>query len=85
MSVRIPCRRCLLAELDPDGMYRAVQKRVAQLSEDERTDLPEYQRRIAACTACSYLNSGTCGLCGCFVELRAAKKQMNCPHTKPKW
>ena len=51
-----------------------------QLASDELRAL-----RLAHCRACDHLVNGTCALCGCFVELRAAKVRMRCPDVPPKW
>jgi hypothetical protein len=55
------------------------------LPDGERADAAEYARRLALCTACANLNRGTCAMCGCYVEIRAAKRAMRCPQANPKW
>ncbi len=81
----IPCKRCMLSEIDPDGLYREVSELIALIRPDERTEDGEYRRRLGICSECDSLNTGTCGVCGCFAELRAAKKAMHCPHEMHKW
>lgn len=81
-----PCRRCLLADMpDEAALAKNMQELIALLPEEKRADEPERLRRLAQCKACDHLNRGTCALCGCFVELRAAKKAMRCPAVPAKW
>ena len=79
------CRRCMFEEIDPDGIYREITDMIAALPEEKRTDEKEYRRRLDICGGCEYLGEGTCGVCGCFVELRAAKSEMRCPHESNRW
>ena len=79
------CRRCLLAEMGDDPYFRSIAAYIASLPERIRTPEPEYSRRLAACKGCGELVNGICAQCGCFVELRAAKKQNRCPAYPPKW
>ena len=80
-----PCRRCLLAETDAAHIAETVQKRIAQMPEEERTAPPEYARRLSQCRACDMLTDGLCGVCGCYAELRAAKAKQHCPDCVPRW
>ena len=73
------CRRCLLAQTDPAGLYQAVLRRIEQLPPDERATDAEYRARLAVCAECAELQNGICAQCGCFAELRAAKTAMYCP------
>lgn len=81
-----PCRRCLLAQV-PDGaeLARVIRERIELMTPDERAPEALWLERLACCQACDALNSGTCGLCGCYAELRAAKKRMHCPAVPAKW
>lgn len=82
----IPCRRCLLEDMADQQDLRAwIQERNALLEENLRADEATRQQRLNACRSCDSLLSGTCALCGCYVELRAAKKNMRCPHVPDKW
>ncbi len=81
-----PCRRCLLEDIaDEQAFYAIIKERIRLLPDGERTDAAEYARRLSLCTACGDLNQGTCALCGCYVEIRAAKRGMRCPQANPKW
>lgn len=79
------CRKCLFEEIDRDGVYASIMELIAALPEERRTPEPEYRRRLETCQSCDFLSEGTCGMCGCFVELRAAKADMHCPHEKHLW
>ena len=60
-------------------MAKLVRDYVDSLSADEKTDEATYAARLNICRACDDLHSGTCALCGCYVEARAAKKRQGCP------
>ena len=79
------CKKCLLAEIDPEGVYRSVIELVDALPEDKRCCSEEYGRRLGICRVCSQLSGGVCMQCGCYVELRAAKKSSVCPHPEHYW
>ena len=80
-----PCKRCLLSSYDPMKMYESVQIRISLIDDDERTCEDEYRERLRICEGCDDLSSGSCLQCGCFVELRAAYKDMHCPSVKKLW
>lgn len=73
------CKKCFFSELDPDGVYNEIKDMIAALPEEKRADDDTYRHRLDICGSCGSLGSGICGKCGCFVELRAAKKDMYCP------
>ena len=79
------CRKCLLEDIDPEGIYREIREMAAALPEEKRTEESEYRRRLDICSRCECLGEGICGVCGCFVELRAAKSNMGCPHENHFW
>ena len=80
------CRRCLLEDM-PDGAALAatIREWIAQLPPDRQAPDQVVQARLAACRACAHLNSGLCALCGCYVELRAAKQPSRCPDLPDRW
>lgn len=82
---RKPCRRCLLSEIDRDGVYKTVRDYIAALDESVKCSREVYASRLAVCRECGHLSSGMCSLCGCFVELRAAKRSQNCPDIPHRW
>ena len=80
------CRRCLLEHMaDEQAAYRLVRDWIDALPQDRRADETTYRARLTACAACDHLNSGTCALCGCYVEVRAAVANAICPQVPDKW
>lgn len=72
------CRRCLLKDLTDGEYFRSVYEYIDSLDAESRASPEEYRRRLAACRECAHLVNGMCGLCGCFAEVRAAKKGSHC-------
>lgn len=66
-------------------LQKLIAERIALLPEDEKAEAEVQKMRLLTCQGCDQLVMGTCGLCGCYVELRAAKKRMACPHVPKKW
>lgn len=85
MTGRKPCLRCLLQAADENQLFEMIQQRIAALPPSQKADPEEYARRLSLCGGCDELISGTCRKCGCYVELRAAKRSASCPHEKPRW
>jgi hypothetical protein len=86
MQTPYPCRRCMLEDLPGEQPLRElVLKRIALIPDGERTGDTEYAGRLALCRGCEQLNRGTCAQCGCYVEIRAAKRALHCAHANPKW
>ena len=79
-----PCR-CLLFEAGQQDMARTVAEYVASLDEAVRTPEEAYRARLSLCQDCPELMNGTCRLCGCYVETRAAKRAQQCPMVPPRW
>jgi hypothetical protein len=76
----------LLEEIaDERAFYAIIEERIRLLPDGERADAAEYARRLTLCRTCGELNRGTCAQCGCYVEIRAAKRVMRCPLVNPKW
>lgn len=78
-----PCRRCLIQDL-PRGaeLRKIIEERLQSIPEEEKTGSETYTARLAACRGCGELREGTCGACGCYVELRAARRAKDCPLKK---
>lgn len=81
MNGRRICKRCLLRELDGE-YFRSIYQYIESLPEERKSSPPEYARRLALCRECGHLQNGMCAQCGCFVEVRAAKKGLDCPIRK---
>ena len=80
------CRRCLLEDMPSQAELAKSVRELIELMPEEQRALPEAtQRRLSACRECDHLIEGMCALCGCYVELRAAKKKMRCPDVPGRW
>lgn len=79
------CKRCLLAEIDVDGLYKKVSELIELMPEDVKAPDDIYQKRLNICRSCESLENGICRECGCFVELRAASKKNYCPSVYKHW
>jgi len=66
-------------------LYELLREWLAALPPEDAAAPETVQARLSACRACDRLTNGMCALCGCYVELRAAKKRMGCPDTPGKW
>ena len=77
--------RCLLREAGEAEMAASIAEYVAGLDEAVRAEETVYRARLTICEGCKQLLNGTCRLCGCYVETRAAKKGMYCPMVPPRW
>ncbi len=84
MAETRPCR-CLLTESGQKPLAEVVAEYIAGLDESVRVGEAAYRGRLAVCVQCEHLRSGTCALCGCYVEARAAKKAMQCADVPPRW
>lgn len=80
------CPRCLAGQV-PGGEALAalIRQWVGALPEHRRAPEEVLRARLAACTECPHLGAGTCGLCGCYVEYRAAQAGQRCPDVPGRW
>ncbi len=79
------CKKCLIRDLDDEALLFSVKEYIAGLDPDIKTTEKEYNRRLAICADCEKLVRGTCIVCGCYVEMRAAGKDRSCPEASPRW
>ncbi|MEE1012133.1 MAG: DUF6171 family protein [Acutalibacteraceae bacterium] len=80
------CKRCLLYEAAEKDVLESIKTRINKLSDSEKADDELYKKRLSECTNCDNLISGVCMKCGCYVEFRAAFRNMKCPDVKNrKW
>lgn len=80
------CRRCLLRDMtDENDYYESVKHYRAVMPLRKRTPDDEYEQRLQICRVCEYLENGTCMQCGCYVEMRAARRDMHCPLQGGTW
>lgn len=82
---RKPCRLCLLQDCGEQELFEVIRQRIAAMPSSQKADQELYERRLSLCKQCEELFSGTCRKCGCYVELRAAKKDSYCPHEHKRW
>ena len=75
------CKKCLIREMAEED-YAQIQKYKDAIKLEDQVSEAEYERRLAICKECDLLNAGTCGACGCYVELRAAAVIGHCPYKK---
>lgn len=75
------CKKCLFREM-AEADQQMIQKYKEAIKQADQVPAEEYESRLAFCKECELLNAGTCGACGCYVELRAAAKMGHCPYRK---
>ena len=80
-----PCRKCLLSETDETAFFKHVQEYVDSIPPEQKAPQKEYKRRLELCKACNHLTNGMCALCGCYVEVRAAKAEQHCVSSPDIW
>lgn len=81
-----PCPRCLLSEMPGAEALAALNRQwIEALPPERRADEAAYRARLAACRACEHLSGGSCALCGCYVEYRAAQRERACPDVPGRW
>lgn len=79
------CKGCLFRELTDEEYGHILYDYIRNINPSIKTPEEEYTRRLEICKACDYLMNGMCRLCGCFVELRAAKQSNYCATSPVKW
>jgi len=79
------CKKCLVRDFDQGELFRTMQEYIAHIDEEIKTSQQEYENRLQICTECDSLMNGMCGVCGCYVEMRAAVKSNYCPAVHKKW
>lgn len=75
------CKKCLIGQ-DAENYLALIEKNRAATPAKVRTSEEEFARRIGICEACEKLSGPTCMGCGCYVELRALRKDSHCPYKK---
>lgn len=60
-----------------------IQKYRDAIKAEDRVSEADYEKRLSVCLDCEKLVTGTCLVCGCYVELRALGIGTHCP--KKKW
>lgn len=79
------CRRCAWAKEMLDKEKIKIEEYIDRISEEEKVSQEEYEGRLFTCETCDQLRGGLCGQCGCYVAIRAVRKNGYCPHVRKKW
>lgn len=75
-----------MLEAGEKASFESVSDYLAVIDSSLKVDDDEYKRRLSLCKDCNNLISGMCLKCGCYVEIRAALKNKNCPNAdNSKW
>ncbi len=82
---RIRCRRCLFEDMDDPDAVSAVKNYIEAMKADDKASDDVYRSRLESCRSCDRLLNGTCLECGCFVEIRAAHRNAECPADSDRW
>ncbi len=78
------CPGCLIKDMaNEKPLYELIQELLSNM--ENKTPKEMYESRLGKCKECKYLQGGMCGLCGCFVEVRAAGTTHYCPDTPKRW
>jgi hypothetical protein len=72
------CKKCLLREMAETDVHM-IEKYKAAIKTEDRVAPQRYEERLDICKACEHLLTGTCQVCGCYVELRALGAVSHCP------
>lgn len=78
------CKKCLLLEAGERATLKSVKDYLELLSPEEKVSESIYNDRLEKCRNCDFLISGMCRKCGCYVEIRAALKNKECPNADNK-
>lgn len=80
------CKKCLLLEAGENAVYKTVSDYLETIGDSMKVSDEEYEKRLSYCKKCEYLISGMCRKCGCYIEVRAALKNKDCPdYPDKKW
>ncbi|MCR5797988.1 DUF6171 family protein [Eubacterium xylanophilum] len=79
------CKKCMWTKEMLEKERIKVEEYVSRIPVEERVCDSEYERRLLICGKCSDRRAGFCGQCGCYIEIRAARKTGYCPGITDKW
>lgn len=82
---KLECKRCLLYEMAEASQYQNMYEYIKNLDEDVKASSDLYQERLNTCKKCDNLLAGMCRICGCYVEMRAAIRNKDCPAHNSLW
>ena len=75
----ILCARCLEKDVPESELAAYLDSYIGDLPDDIRVDADTYMYRLRQCAACPHLIKFTCVKCGCYAQVRAARKHNGCP------
>ncbi len=84
MEARL-CPRCFDDPQLQEEFARRAMDYALELPPEQCVEEGVYQARLTACEKCEYLAKGACGKCGCFVIVRARRKNKDCPLFPSRW
>ena len=79
------CPRCGEQSVSDHEYGESLKNYVDRLDPETRVSQEIYDLRLNACRSCEYLSNGVCRLCGCFTQMRAAKRSGRCPASPGHW
>lgn len=79
--MQVICKKCFLG-VQAENYTQMIEKCMSMISPRDRTPEAQFAQRIAVCEECKDFVTATCQVCGCYVEIRAAKKNVHCPCKK---
>ena len=62
-----------------------IEEWISHIPKENRAASDLVKARLRLCMDCSHLQNGTCQLCGCYVEYRAAHRYQSCPDLPKRW
>ncbi|MCR5426851.1 MAG: DUF6171 family protein [Lachnospiraceae bacterium] len=81
MDNRRYCRKCLMQDMGGQEQFFAdLKSYIEAIAPEDRTPEASYAERLRRCRECDYLEQGMCRACGCYVELRAARRMQHCSY-----
>jgi len=75
------CKKCLIGQ-QAEEYLQLIEKNREATPEKLRASEEVFDRRVAICEECEKRSGPTCMACGCYVELRALRKDGRCPYRK---
>lgn len=75
------CKKCMIG-VEAEQYLLLIEKNRAAIPLKNRASDAEFDKRITACEECEKRSGPTCLACGCYVELRALRRDSRCPYKK---
>ena len=84
-SAPVLCPKCLEIPADERELARVLDRYLSTLSPEVRVTKEIYEARLSICADCPHRALYTCRKCGCYVQVRAARRSYACPSEEEKW